>query len=258
MKIVTWNVNSIRSRSDLISHFLDQEKPDVLCIQELKATIDQVPMDIFESRGYTCATYGQKRWNGVLTASLSPISAVQCGFPGEENGDARMIVTHINGVSIVNLYCPQGQSVDSPKFEYKLRFYQAFIEWVTANCPKGDAWILTGDFNIAPDPCDVWDVEYWKNVPTYHPKEHILWKQLLDCGYTDLGRPFMPEGQYSFWDYRKAAFRFNKGIRIDHFLGTKSMQARVLGAQVMRKWRKKQFGLKASDHAPVLLELGSL
>jgi exodeoxyribonuclease III len=255
MKIVSWNVNSIRSRAGYVGQFLDEESPDVLCIQELKTTEDNVPVDLFEERGYSLAVYGQKRWNGVLVASKLPISSVELGFSGEEGGDARMIKVEVGGLQLVNLYCPQGQSADSPKFAYKKRFYGELIGWVRERLPKAERWVLTGDFNIAPDDCDVWDTEVWKGVPTFHPEEHALWQELLDCGLRDAGRPFIPDGAYSFWDYRMGRFYRNHGMRIDHFLVNPAMDSSILSAKIHRQWRKKRGELKASDHAPVELEL---
>ena len=108
-----------------------------------------------------------------------------------------------------------------------------------------------GDFNIAPDACDVYDLKVFENVPTYHPEEHVRWKQLLEWGLIDVGRPFLPKGTYTFWDYRAGRFQRNQGMRIDHFLATKSLSEKVTSVSVNRDFRKKKDGLKASDHAPV-------
>ena len=255
MKIVSWNVNSIRSRAEFVGQFLDEESPDILCVQELKNTGENIPEDLFSGRGYETAVYGQKRWNGVLIASKLPMTAVERGFPGEEGGDARMIKATVGGVELVNLYCPQGQSADSPKFGYKKRFYGHLIEWARARVASGGSWVFTGDFNIAPDDCDVWDTEVWKGVPTFHPDEHALWEELLGCGLRDAGRPFIPDGAFTFWDYRMGRFFRNQGMRIDHFLVSQELDGRVVSSKVHRDWRKKRKELKASDHAPVELEL---
>lgn len=251
MKLVTWNVNSLNVRGPLVEQFLDEVSPDVLCIQELKLPTERVPQEIFTRRGYHVAVHGQPRWNGVLTASKTPLEDVSAGFPGEE-GQSRMQTVRTNGVQIVNLYCPQGSAADSPKFAYKKRFFDALLTWLEAQDPAAPL-IITGDINIAPNPDDVWSVEAFDNVPTYHPEEHARWKALLDWGLTDAARPHLPDNAYTFWDYRGGSFWKNKGMRIDHFLVTASVLSGVVSGQVHRSWRKKRGELKASDHAPVEL-----
>jgi len=255
MQIVTWNVNSLKARKDYVTRFLDEVSPDVLCVQELKLETDKVPREIFESRGYHLAIHGQKQWNGVLIASKTPLTDVVCGFDGEE-GQSRLVSARSNGVRLINLYCPQGQAEDSPKFAYKLRFFERLNAWVRENCAVDEPLVLTGDINIAPDPDDVWDLAAFENVPTYHPKEHEAWAELLAFGLKDVVKPLLEPHTYSFWDYRKARFRFNKGMRIDHHLLTAPLAERVTGAGVYRDWRKVKDELKASDHAPVWITLG--
>lgn len=258
MRIVTWNVNSLNARREFVEHFLDEEAPDVLCVQELKLDTDAVPRDVFESRGYQVAIHGQPQWNGVLIASKTPIDDVHTGLPDGDDGQSRLIAATIDGVRIVNLYCPQGQAEDSPKFPYKLGFYDALIDWIDANHAPTDPLVVTGDLNIAPDPDDVWDLDAFENVPTRHPLELERWQRLVDWGLTDVVKPRLPKAakqRYSFWDYRGMCFRFNKGMRIDHFLLTAPLLDRVQGAGILRDWRKKRDGLTPSDHAPVFLDL---
>ena len=253
MKLVTWNVNSLNVRGPLVEQFLDEVQPDVLCLQELKLPTERVPRDIFEKRGYHVAVHGQPRWNGVLIASKTPITDVVMGFPGEEE-QSRMIAVTTGGIRIVDLYCPQGSAADSPKFAYKLRFFDALIEWLGTRDPS-EALIITGDINIAPNPDDVWSLEAFDGVPTYHPQEHVRWKAMIDWGLVDAVRPHLTDNTYSFWDYRGGSFWKNRGMRIDHFLVTDVVQQRVVSGQVYRTWRKKRGEIKASDHAPVELIL---
>jgi exodeoxyribonuclease III len=253
MKIVTWNVNSIKARQEYVSLYLDHHQPDVLCVQELKMATEKVPVELFTSRGYQVAIHGQTQWNGVLIASKDSIDEVQMGLENGDEGQSRLIACETFGYKIVNLYCPQGQSEDSPKFVYKKKFYDRLIEWIEQSYTPEDRLIVTGDFNIAPQECDVWDVAVFQNVPTYHPEEHDRWKRLLSWGLEDVGRPYIQEGMFSFWDYRAGRFQRNQGMRIDHFLGTKIVQERVISCSVTRDFRKKKNGLKASDHAPVEL-----
>jgi exodeoxyribonuclease-3 len=256
MKIVSWNINGIKARQPYLELFLDTHLPDVLCIQELKSETDKVPAEIFTSRGYEVAIHGQKSWNGVMIASKYPISDVVMGLPDNGHEDeSRLIAATIEGRTIVNLYCPQGQTADSEKFAFKKRFYDRLIQWVSDTFSTSDSLILTGDFNIAPYPEDVYDPTFWEGRPTRHPEELERWSRLLEWGLTDVGESHIGKGTYSFWDYRGMAFRFNNGLRIDHFLGTESIADQVDSAAVIRDFRRKKDGLKASDHAPVELLL---
>ncbi len=256
MKIVTWNVNSLKARHDYVEGYLDTAKPDVLCLQELKLQTDAVPRELFESRGYHLAIHGQKQWNGVLIASKSPLTDVVCGLPGGDEGESRLVAATVDGIRIVDLYCPQGQTEDSPKFAFKLRFYAALQSWLAEHLDPASPWIVLGDLNIAPNEDDVWSPEAFENVPTFHPKEHEAWARLCALGLVDVVRPHLTTGRhFSFWDYRGAAFRFNQGMRIDHILVTEPVRARVRSGWIDRDFRKKRDGSKASDHAPVGIEL---
>ncbi len=251
MRIVTWNVNSLKARHDFVAAYLDSERPDVLCLQELKLEDSQVPRELFTDRGYTLAVHGQRQWNGVLIASQTPLVDVHCGLPNGDEGDARLVAATTAGVRLVNVYCPQGQSVESPKFQYKLGFFDALIDWLPRTVSASQPGLLLGDLNIAPQPDDVYNVEAFTNVPTYHPDEHARWARLLDLGFADVSKPWLAPGTYSFWDYRAGAFSRDNGMRIDHLLATAPLAARVRGSRVLRSWRKNQGELRASDHAPV-------
>ena len=256
MKLVTWNVNSIRARAEFVSLFLDEVAPDVLCIQELKTTSDNVPTDIFESRGYHLAIHGQPQWNGVLIASRSPLEDVVTGVVDVEEDNSRMIAATTMGLRLVNLYCPQGQSVDADQFAYKLRFFRHLREWIAENVDlDSDNFVLTGDLNIAPRPEDLYEPARFAGTPSHHPLELEEWAKLEAMGLHDAVVGHIAPKTWSFWDYRGGAFRYNKGMRIDHFLVNAPVLARVSSAGVIRDWRKKKQGLTASDHAPVELFL---
>lgn len=255
MQIVTWNVNSIKARSEFVALYLDERaSPDILCIQELKLEDERVPRDLFEERGYHVASHGQKRWNGVLIASKTPLEDVTRGFP-EDEGEARLIAATTAGLRIVNLYCPQGQSADSPKFAYKLGFFDGLLAWLEASCDTTQPLVVCGDINIAPRPQDIFDPEGFAGVPSFHPLEHERWQKLLDLGLHDAVVPHITDNTYSFWDYRGGAFRFNRGMRIDHHLVSAPILERVEGAWIDRDMRKKRRGLTPSDHAPVGITL---
>ena len=255
MKIVTWNVNSLNARAEFVSLYLDAEAPDVLCMQELKLEDKDVPREVFETRGYHLETFGQPQWNGVAIASKEPLSDVHRGLPAGDDGQSRLIAATTSGIRFVNLYCPQGQRVDSPKFPYKLGFYRALNDWLRAECDPGQPLIVTGDLNVARLERDVWNVEKVAGKPTFHPDEHALWDELLAFGLTDVCEPHIEPGKFSFWDYRGGDFHKNKGFRIDHHLVTAPLVPRVKGAWIDRDWRKKHEGLTPSDHAPVGIEL---
>ena len=255
MQLMTWNVNSLKARADFVFDYLDEAQPDVVCLQELKLDTDAVPKELFEERGYEVAIHGQRQWNGVLIASKKPIKNVVMGLPDGDDGQSRLIACEIDDLKLVNLYCPQGQSEDSPKFQYKLKFYQELRKWIAETYKPTDNLLVVGDLNIAPLRTDVWDIGAFKNVPTYHPLEHAEWKQLLAFGLEDSVHPFIEPGQFTFWDYRGARFRQNQGMRIDHALATKSVAGWITDAKIDREARKKRNGNAPSDHVPVTVTL---
>ncbi len=255
MRIVTWNVNSLKARAELVGRFLDEERPDLLAIQELKLPDERVPLHLFTDRGYHVAVHGQPRWNGVLLAARSPLADVHRGLPEADEGQARLIAARVDGLDVVNLYCPQGQSADAPAFAYKLRFYDALLAWLPRRRRPDHPLVVLGDLNIAPRPEDIWDPVAMAGVPSFHPEEHQRFRALLDLGLEDVVAPHVPPHTYTFWDYRAASFRFNRGMRIDHILAEPPVARRVARAWVGRDWRKKRDGLTPSDHAPVFAEL---
>ena len=235
---------------------MDTHQPDVLCVQELKSPTDKVPTEVFTERGYEVAVFGQKSWNGVMIASKIPMTDVEMGLPDNGHEDqSRAIAATINGIRIVNLYCPQGQSADSEAFAFKKRFLRSIVRLIDSTCSADQSLIVTGDFNIAPHPVDLYDVSVFENVPTHHPEELSRWKRQLDWGLSDLSEGYLSPGTYTFWDYRRGAFQRNMGMRIDHFIGTASMKSKTQRVSVIRDFRKKKDGLTASDHAPVELIL---
>ncbi len=252
--IVTWNVNSLKARHDYVARYLDEHRPDVLCLQELKLPNERIPHALFRDRGYRLETHGQKQYNGVAIASLLPMENVRFGFIGEE-GQSRFIAARIGDIELINVYCPQGQAADSPKFAYKLRFYEALIARIATELDQTKDLILTGDLNIAPSAEDIYDPKKFAGIPSFHPKEHEAWRKLEKLGLEDVVKPFISPNTYSSWDYRKMSFRFNHGMRIDHFLVSKSIAKRISDAAIIRDFRKKKDGMTPSDHAPVQIVL---
>ncbi len=248
MRVVTWNVNSLKARAEHVARYLEEKSPDVLCLQELKLTDEAVPREIFTDRGYHVESHGQKQWNGVLIASKTPLEGVQRGLPDADEGQSRLIAATTGGLRIVNLYVPQGQDTESPKYQYKLRFLAALERWLHENASPSDPLVVLGDINIAPGPDDVWSVEEWEGKPTFTAEEHAALERILDFGLEDVTRSFFEPGTFTFWDYRQMSFRRRRGIRIDLHLTTGCVTQRVVEAWVDRDERKKE---RPSDHAPV-------
>ena len=240
MRVVSWNVNSLKARAEHVARYLEEKAPDVLCLQELKLVDAAVPREIFTDRGYHVESHGQKQWNGVLIASKTPLEDVHTGLPMGDMGQSRLVAGTIDGMRFVNLYCPQGQAVDSPKFPYKLGFFETLRAWIAEQHTPADPLIVLGDINVAPKPHDVWDLEKMQGVPTYHPLEHEQWAGLIDWGLHDVVEPHIEPGTFSFWDYRGMSFRFNQGFRIDHVLMTEARNMcdfpPAKAAIVLRSW----------------------
>lgn len=251
MKITTWNVNSIRARLARVCAWLERNPVDVLCLQETKVEDDKFPRAEFEALGYSCELYGQKTYNGVALLSRQPLSGVVKGLPDDgETGHRRLIAAVCQGIRIVNVYVPNGESVDSPKFAYKLEWLgklRAALQGARSNL------VLCGDFNIAPEDRDVHDPERWRGQVLFHPREHEALAALTGGWLEDALRLKHGEaGIHTWWDYRMAAFPRGMGLRIDLVYVSPDLVPRVVDVTVDKGERK---GEGASDHAPVTLEL---
>lgn len=251
MQIVTWNVNSVRSRLERLLPWLEERSPDVVALQETKATDDQFPFEALREVGYHVEAFGQKTYNGVALLAKTPIEGVVRGLGdgAEETEQARLIAGEVDGVKIVDVYVPNGQSTDSPKFPYKLEWLARLRRFLEGWADPEEAVLVLGDFNVAPKDEDVHDPEAWRGKVLFHPDEHAALESLLDWGLTDLLRVHEAAGGiYTWWDYRQLAFPKGRGLRIDLALGTKDLARRTTGVLVDRDMRK---GTKPSDHAPV-------
>ncbi len=254
MKIVTWNVNSIRTRLERAIAWIEQNEPDVLCLQEIKVVDDAFPRDAFESLGYHVETFGQKTYNGVAFISRAPAEDVVRGIPDdEEDAEARVIAGTFAGVRVVGVYVPNGKRVESEFFPYKIGWLNRLLASIRAAHEPSDPVVLLGDFNIAPDERDVHDPELWKGKVHFHPLEHATLRAFFDWGFGDLLRKHHDEaGLYTWWDYRAGGFQRNKGLRIDLVLGTTPMWDRCVGVEIDRDERKERKDSKPSDHVPVV------
>lgn len=263
MRLATWNVNSVRSRSARIVDWLVRESVDVLAMQEIKCTDAQFPRAAFEDAGYEVVLHGLNQWNGVAIASRHPIDDVEVGFPGMpgfEKGvegpdlpqEARAIGATTGGVRVWSLYVPNGRSLDDPHYRYKLdwlaKLTDATRAWAASDLP----FALTGDFNIAPTDGDVGDPSLIPGLSTHiSPAERDAFEALLAAGLTDVVRPLVPTG-YTYWDYKQLRFPRNEGLRIDFVLGSPALADAVTGAAIHRDERK---GDAPSDHVPVVVDL---
>lgn len=253
MRIATWNVNSIRSRVERVVAWTERERPDILCLQEIKTTDDGFPLEPFAALGYRAEVFGQKTYNGVALLSLKPITQVVRNLPDDEpDAPRRLIAGTVGKVRIVNVYVPNGQSPESDKFVYKMDWLKRLLSFLKETADPGDPLVLLGDFNIAPEERDVRYPDLWRGHIHFHPKEHAALAKITSWGLHDLLRKQHEEGGlYSWWDYRQLAFQKNNGLRIDLILGTAPMLKRCQDVVIFRDERK---GESPSDHVPVVAE----
>ena len=262
MRLATWNVNSIRSRADRVAAFLQRHDVDVLALQETKCRDDQFPEMMFNALGYEVAHVGYSQWNGVAILSRVGLDDVEVGFPGQPAwGDekpateARALGATCGGVRVWSLYVPNGRTLEDPHLQYKLHWLEALrttvADWL-ADDPDAQV-ALVGDWNIAPQDDDVWDMAVFSHSTHVSPSERAAFRAVVDAGYADVVRPHAPgPGVYTYWDYTQLRFPRREGMRIDFVLGSPAFAGRVTGALIDREERK---GKGASDHAPVIVDL---
>jgi len=258
MRIVTWNINSVRARLERLLALLGRHNPDLVCLQETKAVDEAFPRQPIEDAGYRVQTLGQKTYNGVALLSLQPLDDVERGFDNDPApGEARVISGEMDGLRVINLYVVNGQALETDKYRLKLRWLDAMADWIGQRHDPGSPLLLVGDFNIAPDDRDVYAPELWHDRVLVSEPERQRLHRLQDWGLVDLLRLKTREGEiFTWWDYRFGAFKRNHGLRLDLMLGTASVAQRVRAVTVDREERAKDSGPGApSDHAPVMLDL---
>ncbi|MDH3338545.1 MAG: exodeoxyribonuclease III [Gammaproteobacteria bacterium] len=252
MKIATWNVNSMNVRLPHVLEWLTANGPDVLAVQEIKQATAAFPTDALAKIGYASIANGQKTYNGVAVISRVRPADPVTGFPGFDDPQRRVLATTIDGVRIVNLYVPNGQSVGSEKYDYKLGWLSALRDFLEGELTRHDKLVVLGDFNVAPADEDVYDAEKWGDAILCSPLERKALTSLLELGLADVFRKFdQPEKCFSWWDYRAAGFRRNAGLRIDLILASESM-AKICSASYVDK--EPRAWERPSDHAPVVAE----
>ena len=253
MKIATWNVNSLKVRLPQVVDWTGKHRPDVLCLQETKLQNDQFPAVEIRAAGYEPLANGQKTYNGVCIVSLGPPSETITEIPGLEDPQKRVLAATIGGIRIINAYVPNGESVESDKYQYKLKWLAAFSGWLKAELAQHPRLAVLGDFNVAPEDRDVYDPKAWEGQVLFSAPERDALKSLLAVGFKDAFRLFeQPERSFTWWDYRMNAFRRKMGLRIDHILLSEALAKVCTACTIDIEPRKNE---RPSDHAPVIAEL---
>ena len=255
MKIATYNVNGVNGRLPVLLRWLEEARPDVACLQELKAPQEKFPEEAIKEIGYHAIWHGQKSWNGVAILSKSSnIEEVKRVLPGDpEDSQSRYIEATVDGIRIACLYLPNGNPAPGPKLDYKLLWFNRLKLHARDLLSLDTPVVLTGDYNVMPTELDVYKPERWVDDALFRPEVRQHFKELVDQGWTDALRKIYPDEKiYTFWDYFRNAYARDAGLRIDHFLLSPHLDKRLLAAGVDRHVRGWE---KSSDHAPVWIEL---
>ena len=253
MKIVTWNVNSIRARIDNIKKYLKSSSPDIVLLQEIKTEESSYPFDEIDKLGYISYVNGQKSYNGVSILSKSKLSEINKVLQGDKIKQARLISAKIKinnkNIEIINVYVPNGNPVDTKKYTYKLNWIDLFIKEIDKKLKNNDSLIIAGDFNIIPDNKDVYAPEKYLNDSLFKLEIRKKYRTLIILGLQDTFRNFNKnEGCYTFWDYTRRSWQKNNGLRIDHILVSNNIIDLVKKIEIKKNIRNQ---IKPSDHAPV-------
>lgn len=259
MQIATWNINSIKAHTEAAKTWATESKPDVICLQELKCEDQAFPAAVFEELGYTCATHGQKTYNGVAILSRLPMEDIQRGLPGDATDDqSRFIQAKIQGdgaaVTVCCLYLPNGNPAPGPKYDYKLSWMRRLNAHATNLLQAEEQVVITGDFNVIPTSADARNPQAYVQDALFLPETRSTFAELKAIGYRDAVRELAPlaNGDYTFWDYQAGAWQKNNGVRIDHALLSPQAADRLVSTRIdkhVRGWEKP------SDHVPVIVEL---
>lgn len=248
-KIASWNVNSIKARLTHVQHFLDDQKPDVLFLQELKG---EVFPDI--SNDYHVLFKGQKAYNGVAILSRTPATLILDRLDGDDaDYQARYLEVDWNNIRLINIYLPNGNPLETDKFDYKIKWMERLFDKLNELRMARISFLIGGDFNVIPEDRDCFDPNLWRNDALYHPKTVQQFRRLINLGLTDAFRVFHKNAEeYTFWDYQAGAWPRNKGIRIDHFLTSPTLTDRLINCTTDKPQRDKD---SPPDHVPIILEI---
>ncbi|MFT3921914.1 MAG: exodeoxyribonuclease III [Myxococcales bacterium] len=253
MKVASWNVNSIKARKERLLNWVQKNAPDVLCLQELKTELDGFPRAELEALGYHSVALGQRSYNGVAILSRQPLDDVRVGLDdGVDDDEARLISAHTNGLRVISCYVPNGQALDSPKYQYKQRWLDRLGAYLSRHHQASEPLALCGDFNIAPEDRDTNDPAAWADSVLFSAEVRAQFQALLGWGLVDSFRIHNQEAnKLSWWDYRMLSFPKGVGMRIDFVLVTRALAERCDAVGIDRNERK---GKLPSDHAPVFAE----
>jgi exodeoxyribonuclease-3 len=253
LKIATWNVNSLRVRLPHLLDWLAANSPDAMCLQETKCEDATFPAETLARAGYCAVHHGQRTYNGVAILFRKDPADVCRGIPEFADEQSRVIAAGLDGIRLVSVYVPNGQSVGSDKYAYKLRWLEALTRWLDRERARFPRMAVLGDFNIAPEDRDVHDPAAWAGQVLFSEPERAALRALIGAGFVDSFRLFeQPERSYTWWDYRMGAFRRNMGLRIDHVLLTRELAPAARSCVIDAAPRRLE---RPSDHAPVVCEL---
>ena len=252
MKIISWNVNSIKARLEHVKTYLTTQIPDVLMIQELKGL--NFPAEDFKAPGYKSFAISQKAYNGVAVLSKTPITIIHDKLPGDKNDEqARYLEFETNGMRLINIYLPNGNPVDSEKFTYKINWMERLYGRLKELRYQNIHFAIGGDFNVIPEDKDCYSPKLWRDDALFRLETRQAFRKFLNLGLTDALRIYDTRSkQYSFWDYQRGAWQKNNGIRIDHFLLSPEIADKMISCKIDKTPRGWE---KASDHTPIILEI---
>ncbi|MBS7457236.1 exodeoxyribonuclease III [Coralloluteibacterium stylophorae] len=258
LTVATFNINGIRSRLPALLAWLERERPDIVCLQELKCPDEAFPQAAIEAAGYGALWHGQKSWNGVaiLARGMTPLESRR-GLPGDaDDSHSRYLEAAAHGLIVGCLYLPNGNPQPGPKFDYKLAWFERLIAHAQGLLDSGHPVVLAGDYNVVPtDELDIYSPRSWKKDALLQPESRAAWQRLLAQGWTDALRHLHPDARiYTFWDYFRQRWERDAGLRIDHLLLSPALAPRLREAGVDRWVRGEP---KASDHAPTWMRLGA-
>jgi exodeoxyribonuclease-3 len=258
VRIATWNVNSIKQRTDSARAWLAERKPDIVCLQETKCVDDAFPREAFESLGYNVAVHGQKTFNGVALLSRFPFDEVNSGLPGDDKDDhARFIEAVVSTASgalrVASIYLPNGNPPDTEKYSYKIGWMKRLSAYARERLKLEEPLVMAGDYNVIPTTADARNPQAWTGDALFLPKTRDEFRALVNLGLTDAVRATSDDpGLYTFWDYQAGAWQKNNGIRIDHLLLSPLAADKLADAGIDRHVRTWE---KPSDHVPVWIDL---
>ena len=252
-RLATWNVNSLKVRLAHLLDWLAAARPDAVCLQETKTEDANFPLAPLQAAGYEAVFCGQKAYNGVAILARSALTNVQHGIPDFADDPRRVIAATVEGIRLLCLYAPNGQSPGSDKYAYKLRWYEALADWLEKDMLQYPQLAVLGDLNVAPEDQDVHDPKRWAGQIYVSEPERAALRRVIELGFADAFRLFeQPEREYSWWDYRLLAFQRNWGLRIDHILLSRALAGRCVACTIDKAPRRLE---RPSDHAPVIADL---